>query len=258
MNRTRIAALAGAAAMVAAGCSTTTTGTGTGPVFTEVSGLAAQMSNGLAQVKTAQGRLHLTAGPVEQTSTFREAFSGGDVTALDDQVSTSVQGTITKLHVIYVDQKLYVDRGHDATPWVIATPGSSDRVVATLAASFKATLSQSGAQYYTTMTSAGHDLKVIGSDSVDGVPSMHYHLTVDPRVAVQKLPAEQAQQMQAAVDAGVDAIPVDVWVDGRGRPVRLTDEVSANGQTANVELRLNHFDQPITIQAPPADQIDQG
>lgn len=258
MNRTGIAAVLGAAAMVATGCSTTTTGTGSGPVFTQVSGLAAQMSNGVAQVKTARGTLHLTAGPVEQTSTFREAFSGGDVTALDDEVSTSVQGATTKLHVIYADQKLYVDRGHDGTPWVIATPDSSDRVVAALAASFKATLSQSGAQYYTTIMSAGHDLKVIGSDSVDGVPSMHYHVTVDPRAAVQKLPAEQAQQMQAAVDAGVDAIPLDVWVDGRGRPVRLTDEVSANGQTAHVELRLNHFDQPVTIEAPAADQIDQG
>jgi hypothetical protein len=257
MNRTRIAVLASVAALVATGCSTTTRGNGTGPTFTEASGLAAEISRGVAQVKSAQGQLHLAAGPVEQTSTFSESLSAGDVTALDDLVSTSLQGTTTKLHVIYVDEKLYVDRGQNGKPWVIATPESSDRVVATLADSLQTTLSQSGMQYYTMMMSAGHDLKVIGSESVDGVPSMHYHVVVDPRVVIQKMPAEQAQQMQEAIDAGVDSIPVEVWVDARGRPVKLTDTVSAQGQTANVELRLNHFDEPVTIEAPPADQIDQ-
>ena len=258
MNRTRGVALTVVAIAAAAGCSTTTPGKGVGPAYTSVAGLAAQIAHSASQIKTAQGSLHLTSGPLNQHSTFNEVLAGGKVTAIDQKISTTLQGTTTDLHLIYVDQKLYVDRAQNGKPWVLASASSSDRIVAQLAESLPATLSQSGVYYYTVMVSSARDLKVIGPDSVDGVQSVHYHLTVDPRVMLEKLPEDQQQQVQQALDAGVDAIPIDLWVDAQGRSIKLTDSVTAQGQTANIDLRMNHFDEAPAIHAPPADQIDQG
>jgi len=98
---------------------------------------------------------------------------------------------------------------------------------------------------------------LVGTDTVDGVASTHYHLTMDPRVMVDKLPADQQQAMQQAIDAGVDTVPVDMWVDAQGRSIKVTDSVTAQGQTANIDLRMNHFNEEIAIDAPPANQIDQ-
>jgi len=258
MNRTRAAALAVVAIAAAAGCSTTTRGAGVGPAYTSVAGLAAKITQSASQLKSAQGTLHVESGPLTQTSTFREQFGGGLVTAFDDQVDTTLQGTNTKLHLVYADKKLYVDRGQNGKPWVVASPDSSDRVVAQLAQTLPQTLAQSGITYYALMLSAAHDLKVVGAENVDGVPTIRYHFVVDPRALLPKLPPDQAQQMQQAVDAGVDSVPADEWIDAQGRPVKVTDSVTAQGQTAHVEFRINHYDDPITIQAPPADQIDPG
>ena len=260
MNRTRGAVLAAAAgAMVAAaGCSTTIHSTGAGPAYTDIAGLGAQILHGVAQLKDAQGTLKLDAGALKQTSTFGEQFTAGKVTAFDDKVETTLQGNPTDLHILYVDQKLYVDRGQNGKQWVLASTDSSDPVVSQLAESMPATLAQSGPQYYATMVSAANNLKVIGAETVGGGSAIHYHLIVDPRVMAEKVPPDQRAQMQQAIDAGVDQIPLDIWVDAQGRPVKLTDTVTAQGQTANVEFQLNKFDQNLQVKPPPADQVDQG
>jgi hypothetical protein len=263
MNRTRGAVLA-AAIVAMAGCSTTTGGTGFGPAYSTVAGLGAQIAHGIAQVSTLHGSLKLsvrTAQPgqrLDQTSTFIEQLSGGKVTAIDDRISTAVQGRTTDLRVVYVNRTLYVDHGQNGKPWLLATPDSSDAVAASVARSIQSTLRTSGMQYYTVMVASGHDLGLVGSESVDGDACVHYHLTVDPRAVAEKLPGEQGQEMQQALQAGVDAIPLDLWVDAQGRTVKITDTVAAQGTTADVDLRMNHFNESVEINAPPADQVDQG
>jgi hypothetical protein len=254
MNRTQVTALVGAVVVVA-GCSTTTRGDGFGPASTTVDGLAAQITHGAVQIKTVQATLHVSSTALDQTSTFREQLTAGNVTAMDNKISTTARGTTNDLRLIYVDKTLYVDHAQNGKPWVIATPSSSDPVVSQLAETLPATLSSSSVRYYAVLASASKDLRLIGREAVDGVPCVHYALSIDPRVVVQKLPENQRQAMQQAIDAGVGTIPVDEWVDAQGRPVKVTDTVTAQGQTVKIDLRMSHFDEPITIDAPPANQI---
>lgn len=274
MTRARLAIVSGLATLLAAGCTTVTKGSATGqgggsgtgappdggsagPVAPNVSALAAQITHGSIKVKTAQGKLDVDAGPLTQTSTFRQQMADAQITTFEDQIDTTFQGNNTKIHVIYVDKTIYIDRGQNGKPWIIAKPDSSDQVAAQLAQTFPQSLAQSSIKYYAVMVESAHDLKFVGAESVDGVPTNHYHFIVDPKVLVQKLPPDQAQQMQNAVDAGVDSVPADEWVDAQGRPVRVTDEVTAQGQTAKIDLHLSHYDEPVTIKAPPANQVEQ-
>jgi hypothetical protein len=246
------------AALRTGGTGASQDGGSAGRIFTEVSGLAAQITHGAASVKSAQGTLNVDAGPLTQVSTFRQQMSGGQITAFDDQIDTTFQGNQTKVHLLYVDQTIYLDRGQNGKPWIVAKPDSSDQVAAQLAKTFPQSLAQSSIKYYALMVSAAHDLKVVGVENVDGVPAVHYQFVVDPRALVAKLSPDQGQQMQQAIDAGVDSVPADEWVDAQGRPLRVTDSVTAQRQTAKIDLRLGHYDEPITVTAPPADQIDQG
>lgn len=257
MRRVPSAAIGAAMALTAlAGCARSTQGHGFGPVYTTVAGLGAQMTKGSSQLTSYRGTLHLEAGALKQNSTFSSTLAQGTVTALDDQINTLAQGVTVKIHVIITDGKVYVDRsGQSGKPWVIATPDSSDPVVSTLASNVQATLSQSGMQQYLVLVAAGRDLSPVGPETVDGVACTHYKLTVDTQAAAKKLPGQQGEQMQRAADAGVATIPLEIWIDSQGRAVRLTDKLTAQGTTASIELRLGHFNEPITIEAPPPDQV---
>lgn len=254
----RAIALAAALVAGAAGCSATHTGSGFGPVYTTISGLAAQLSKGTSQMTSSQGSLNLTSGPLTSSSTFSGQMSKGNVTAMDDRVNTTYQGKTTELHMIIVGGKVYVDRGRGGKPWVIATTDSPDPVVAQLATDIPGTLSQSGATQFVTLVSVGRDLQLIGPGTVDGVQSAHYHLMVDTASAAKKLPGNQGKQMQQAADAGVDTIPLDLWVDANGRAIKVVDKVVAEGVNATAEIRMGHFNEPVTISAPPPSQIASG
>jgi hypothetical protein len=258
MNGTRVAALAAGAVLVVAGCSTATKGTGVGPTYTTVAGLGAALAHANAQLKSEQGSLHLTAGPIDETGTFAGQLDGGNVVSLEARYTTTLQGNTTKLHMIIVGGKLYVERGQNGKPWVIATPDSPDPVVAELAKDIPGTLTQSGVRQFVLMVSAAQNLKLVGQETVDGVPCMHYSLSVDTRAAAQKLPGTQGQQMQQAADAGVDTIPLNMWVDGRGLVRKVTDTVKTEQATAALELRLNHFNEDVHISAPPPSQVSSG
>jgi LppX/LprAFG-like lipoprotein len=257
MNRTRVAALAGAL-LVVAGCSTTTKGTGIGPAYTSVAGLGAALAHANAQLKSEQGSLHLSAGPIDETGTFSGKLDGGNVVELEARYTTTLQGNTTRLHMIIVGGTLYVERGQNGKPWVIATPDSPDPIVAELAKDISGTLTQSGVRQFVLMVAAAQNLKLVGQETVDGVSCMHYSLSVDTRSAAQKLPGTQGQQMQQAADAGVDTIPLNLWVDGQGLVRKVTDKVTTEQATAALELRLNRFDEDVHISAPPPSQIGSG
>lgn len=261
MNRIRVAALAGAV-LVVAGCSTTTKGSGTGPVYTTIAGLAAAMTHANAQLTSEQGSLHLTAtagsANEDETGTFAGQLDNGNVVALEARYTTKAQGRTIQLHMIIVGGQLYVERGQNGKPWVVATPDSSDPVVAELAKDIPGTLNQSGAHQYVVMLSVAQNLKIVGQETVDGVPCVHYSVSVDTRSAAQKLPGTQGQQLQQAADSGVESIPLDLWVDGQGLARKLTDKVTTDQASASFELRVNHFNEDVHISAPPSSEISPG
>jgi quinol monooxygenase YgiN len=258
-RRRRGAAAAFVALVAVAGCSTKQAGHGFGPTFTTVAGLAAKLATGTDHLTSLHATLHVKADALDQLSTLDETMAQGDVSAMDDRIRTTYQGKTTNLHLIIASGKLYVDRsGQSAKPWVIATEDSSDPVVAQLAKNIGATLGQAGMHQYVVMVSAAQQFHLVGAEQLDGVACAHYHLSIDPRAAAKKLPGEQGQQMQQAADAGINAIPMDLWVDGNGRSIKLTDEVAAAGQKVTVEMRMGRFNENVSIDAPPDDQIADG
>ena len=106
------------------------------------------------------------------------------------------------------------------------------------------------------------DLEEVGEDTVRGVATTRYRGTFDVAKALEALPAEQRPLAEAGMamlrQAGLDKVPVQVWVDDEGyvRRIRQTYAFELAGQrsSTSVELELFGFGDPVEVTVPSADE----
>jgi hypothetical protein len=110
---------------------------------------------------------------------------------------------------------------------------------------------------------ASGDVHKVGTDTVDGVQADHYSGTVDPTTAFESsqaaknlTPAQITQLKSMMKDSGVTKETIDVWVvPGTGLPVRETISMNTSTGPVKVDMHLSDWGKPVTITAPPADQV---
>lgn len=109
---------------------------------------------------------------------------------------------------------------------------------------------------------ASGDVKRVGRETVDGADTTHYAGTVDPSKLLQSqagngLSSEDVKSLQSTLQtAGVTNEHIDVWLDKSGLPVEMkaATDTSAAG-TVTVDDHFSDWGAPVTITAPPADQV---
>ena len=120
---------------------------------------------------------------------------------------------------------------------------------------------------------ASDNVQKVGTDTVNGVEATHYHATIDlgKRIDAAKVPPalrEHVRQLWTKSGVSAPTLPVDVWVDGEGRVVRMKMDMDlsaymggvsgtsgATAPTITMTLDLSKFGEPVTVTAPPADQV---
>jgi hypothetical protein len=126
------------------------------------------------------------------------------------------------------------------------------------------------AQQTTSATSVGYlrgaeaDFVKVGPDTVRGVVTTHYRGTVDLDRAIARAPAAERDAIKASIDstfgkADARTLPVEVWLDGRGRVLKesVTYEVKMDDQRATVTVEFEFFDigAPVSVTPPPAAEV---
>jgi hypothetical protein len=220
----------------------------------DAAGLATQLQQGVSGLTSAHLTIDVTSGSSTITGQGDEVLSGGRVTALD--FSETVPGG-GQIRVLQADGQTYVqlpaDLQQSGKPWLLVTAESSNPVVAQLAASLQSVADSAQLDQFAAFTAAASDVTRQGTEQVDGAPATHWSLTVD----VTKLPDTLAAK-KTLVQAGVTSLPVDLWVDEKGRPVKVSEQITVQGTQASTVLTLGDFDAPVDVQAPPADQVATG
>jgi len=135
-------------------------------------------------------------------------------------------------------------------PWVLADANSSDPIVRTLGTTVESVLSQSSLNTYSGLASAATSVKVDGSDSFDGTPATRYSIVVD----INRLAADNPVR-QLLLGAGLTTIPIDIWLDSQQRMIQFTEALTISGQATTTKVTISKYNQPVSISAPPADQI---
>jgi hypothetical protein len=103
---------------------------------------------------------------------------------------------------------------------------------------------------------AGHVEKV-GTDSVQGVSTTHYKVTVDLERAAAQASGGTRESLRRVIQVGgVKKLPVDVWIDGDDflRKVEYA-QPAGNGGAVHLSMELHDFGRPITVKPPPADSV---
>jgi hypothetical protein len=110
---------------------------------------------------------------------------------------------------------------------------------------------------------ASGDLHKVGTETVDGVQADHYAGTVDPATAfdssaaAKNLTPDQIAQIKSLMkSSNISTETIDAWVaTSTGLPVRETITATASTGAFKVDMHMSQWGQPVTISAPPADQV---
>jgi hypothetical protein len=182
-----------------------------------------------------------------------ETMAGGKLTAmnLNEQIGSLNMTILLTGGVLYV--KLPSSVNKSGKPWEKATAGSSNPVLKQLASTLSSIEASASLDQYGSMAQAASSLKTIGTEQVNGAAATHYSLMVD----VSKIHgAAFTQAAKAALaQARITKIPVDVWVDGHNRPVKMSEKFTVKGQVVSFTATISRYNQPVTITAPPASQV---
>lgn len=97
------------------------------------------------------------------------------------------------------------------------------------------------------------DVTEVGTETIDGVETKHFRVTVDLTAALGALP------QQLVGDVGEIGLPetvdYDVWVTAENELRRAALDVDVAGQTASIVLDMTTSDEPLDVEVP-ADAFD--
>jgi hypothetical protein len=108
----------------------------------------------------------------------------------------------------------------------------------------------------TKLVTASQDVKSAGNESVNGEDTTHYSGTFPVDAAVQLLPADEQEQARTGL-ADLKDVKFDIWVAADGLPRKLALNGQKEGGTLDATLFFKDFNKPVTIEAPPADQVGE-
>jgi hypothetical protein len=249
--RRTIALLAVSCALASTACtSSSKSGGAPGNMPTDAGALAALMKSGIAKATSAAFDLDVTIAGQALTGSGVEKLSAGQLVALD--VSEHLpQGVI---RVILIDGKTYakLPRSLNANgkPYLPVTTNSSNPVISTLAGSLDSAVASASLGDVGAFAKAAKSIKVVGSSKVQGVTTTHYSIVVD----IAKLPDTLPGKAQL-LSGGAKTMPLELYVDRTGRPIQVGENFSTQGQQVKTKVVVTAYDKPVTITAPPANQI---
>jgi hypothetical protein len=115
-----------------------------------------------------------------------------------------------------------------------------------------ASSAQDPAELLRLLAAAGDGVTTVGTDTINDAPATHYHAVLDLAKYIDKvkaaMPSESAGVMKVF---GKSSMPVDVWVDAKGRVVQ--EELSIDtkvGMSMDMTMQFSNFGDPVTVEIP--------
>jgi hypothetical protein len=211
-----------------------------------------QAASSLARARSVAINLHETMKTADGRSLSMEAK------ARIDQVTHNGVVTITGLgrgvrnrdvdHVLYARVPETTKPANDGKPWVAyAVPPSE----------FATELAKSsGTTYLSLLAGANGSVDRIGVETVGGVTTTHYRVTVDAVQLINEVVSQFPLSTSEMDAAGLRHLPVDVWLDSQGLPrqIRLTLDVAGNSVTVFGDVTPSGA--PLHIATPAAGSVN--
>lgn len=110
------------------------------------------------------------------------------------------------------------------------------------------------------------DAEDLGSETIRGVETTHYEVTVDVADAVDEVPADLRDEMRLALKQfrrgfGTTTMPFEVWVDGDGLVRRMVFRMESDGGAAGkpfsmeMTMDVTDYGHDFELELPPASDV---
>ena len=250
----RVALLALPAAVLAA-CSSSGGGGGGGlpsGMPTDALGLGTTLQNAISKMTSAHIALDISLAGQKLTGSGDETLASGRLTGLD--LTENLPNGGGAIRLILAGGKTYAKLpaalNSSDKPYLLVSKSSSNPIIRQLSASLDSALSSASLGSVSTFTRAAKSVDAKGVETVNGVQTVHYSIVVD----VTKLP-DSLPGKSELTQSGITTLPLELYVDTSGRPVQITEQFSAQGQQVSTKATVSDYNKPVTITAPPADQV---
>ncbi|MGN6605689.1 MAG: hypothetical protein ACTHMS_01575 [Jatrophihabitans sp.] len=230
--------------------STPSTATSSAPSPAE---LSAKVRQGVASVSTATLRVQATLLNQKVDGSGPATFANGQLTGVD--LAGSIAG-VGKVRVILSGGKAYaqVPTGLNTSgkPWLAVSADSKNLVASQLGGALSGIQGAASPTNLVTFIAAAKSLTDDGPAIIDGTATTHYTLVVDAAKLPAGFPGKDDYTTTLAGSA------TELWLDAQGRPVRVSRQAVVQGAKVPITITASAFGAPVTITAPPADQVATG
>lgn len=182
-----------------------------------------------------------------------EATASGDV----DQTTTPPEMAMTismpmfgdqPMDMRLVDGKLYMNLGTmSGDNFYVIDPNDANSQLGDMSSLTDSYNPEKLAGLY---TDGAQKVVYVGEEKVDGASLQHYTLTMD----TTKL--SNLQDLGSSVTATLpETIDYDMWLDSQNRLSKVAMDLGKDVGT--IDLTMSNWNEPVTIEAPPADQVTE-
>ena len=106
--------------------------------------------------------------------------------------------------------------------------------------------------YLELMKAVSSDVDEVGRERVRGVLTTHYRFEIDPNKLESTSPQFSPGDLAAA---GIETLPLDVWVGSDDLPRRIRMALGAAGSDIKMDIEMYDYGEPVNVEAPPEELV---
>jgi hypothetical protein len=190
----------------------------------------------------------LTVAGQSATMNMSSDFATGDDPE-DALLNAKIDAAGVQMEMRLVDEVLYIKSPgmsmSPGKPWVAADTNDPNNPLGSMADSAKP-------QSFTKFLADADNVKDLGTETVDGIETTHYELTV----STKKLMAGNKELSSLAPQAtGMPKqLKINVWLNDDELPIQMKVPF---GKMGTFEMHFSDYGKDVDVQAPPANQVSQ-
>jgi LppX_LprAFG lipoprotein len=250
LQKTLVGAIAVVATLTVAGCGSAVDISGSQSASLSKSSFATALTDATSQAKSVHVTGTVKAQGQTITLTADESFGdrtlkgmSGDVTVVLPAMG-SVEARIVG-GVVYINGSQLPLGQASGKPWVKIDLTDTSNPVGSMLSQITDTV---GPGQITDLLKGLSTVTTVGPETVDGVATTHYKVSVDTSKLGSTLGLDPSQLDGAALPK---TVTYDVWLDSASRPVKLSMATTA----FSLDLHFSKWGEPVHVVAPPASQV---
>ncbi|RZQ60718.1 hypothetical protein [Amycolatopsis suaedae] len=232
--------------------------------------------------KTAKFTMEMTAEGQNVTAKGEGRFDGPN-TAMSMTMSMPGAPDAMEMRTIGTDVYMKMPEGQGAAlgtdkPWIKLSLGGDDPISKTFGAIMTKSTEQSDPRRSLEMIQKAGKITKSEQTQLDGQPADHYWVDLDlvkmVDMMLEGMPAEVAGKAKESMQGKSVVIPMELWLNAEKLPVQVTMDMGAvsqaiaesggapasapgNAAEGKVTMKYTDWGAPVTVEAPPADQVGE-